>query len=56
MVNTVAQADTSPKRPDFDVHLEDLDFVDEAITQAEINLIEHYFQDLLTDLLKGPPP
>jgi len=38
------------------IHLVDLDFVDSAIMQAEISLIEHYFQDILIDLTKGLPP
>ncbi len=35
--------------------LEGLDFLDSAVTQAEIGLLELYFGDLLKDLLtKGP--
>lgn len=46
--------ETSPPEPLFDVQFETFDFVDECVIQAEINLIEQYFQGQLNDLLKGP--
>jgi len=41
--------------PLHEITLEDLDFLDSAVTQAEIGLLEHYFGDILKDrMLKGP--
>lgn len=49
--NTAAKVGTP--EPLFDVRFDEaMDFVDQAVTQAEISLIEHYFQDFL----KGQPP
>lgn len=40
-----------------EITLEDLDPLDTRVTQSEIGLIEHYFQELLKDLFtKGPTP
>ncbi len=46
------QPETSPPKTIFDVQFESFDSVDEHVSQAEINLIEQYFPDLL-NLLKG---
>jgi len=53
--SAAVQPETSPPEPLFDVQFEMFDFVDECVIQAEINLIEQYFQCQLNDLLKGPP-
>lgn len=51
--NTAAKVGTLAPEPLFDVRFDEtLDFVDQSVTQAEISLIEHYFQDFL----KGQPP
>lgn len=51
--NTAAKVGTLAPEPLFDVRFDEtMDFVDQSVTQAEISLIEHYFQDFL----KGQPP
>jgi len=52
--NAAVQPETSPQESLFAVQFETFDFVDECVMQAEINLIEQYFQSQLNDLLKGP--
>lgn len=48
---------TSPEPPQPEITLEGLEFLDGAVIQAEIGLVEHYFHDLLKDLFtKGQPP
>lgn len=54
--STTRNTDTSHSGCQLEIHLEELDFVDSAVIQAEINLIEHYFQDILISLAKGSPP
>jgi len=54
--STPRNTDAGHPSGQLEIGLEDLDFVDSAILQAEIRLIEHYFQDILKDLTKGLPP